>query len=291
LTHKKIFLLLAILILVLGTRYSFPQMPDSGDSLGVSVHPLIFYDEKSFVEGINRAKNIPKPTYKITGGITPHDLTAGFILADFYKRLSKQKPATIILIGPNHYEKGNFLALTGNYGWSTPYGVVESDKTIIAALISRNLVKVDENTLENDHAVAGSMPFIKYYLPEAKVVPVLLSGRMTQAEASILAENLQEFVKENVVIVAAVDFSHYLDSKQAEENDNITLAVMKNFDYRQLFLMNNDFLDSPPSIGVLLMVMQKLGKAEPEFIFNANSGQLQKNNFIQTTSYFEIAYH
>lgn len=255
-------------------------------------HPLIFYEEKSFFEGVNQAKTVKKSTtYRITGGITPHHLAVSFILADFYNRLSWQKPTTIILLGPNHYEKGNFKALTSLYGWETPFGIVEPDEVIINTLVKRNLVRVDENTLPNDHAVAGSMSFIKYYIPEAKVVSILLSGSMNKEESEILADNLKEFVKGDTVIVAPVDFSHYLTNKQAQEKDKITLQVMKDFDYRQLFLMNNDYLDSPPSIGTVLMVMQKLGTTNMDLLYHSNSGEIQKNDYIQTTSYFEIAYY
>lgn len=254
-------------------------------------HPLIFYDQKPFMEGIEQAKKTQTIAYKITGGITPHHLDVGFILADFYNKLSLQKPKTIILLGPNHYERGNFKALTSLYGWETPFGVVEPEDFIIKILIKKNLIKVDEYTVSNDHAVAGSMSFIKYYIPEAKVVPILLSGRMTKEDSTILADNLAEFIKDGVVIIAPVDFSHYLTNKQAQEKDKLTLQVMKDFDYRQLFSMNNDYLDSPPSIGTLLMVMQKLGTTHMDLLYHSNSGEIQKNDYIQTTSYFSITFH
>lgn len=295
-------LLILIFVLIFARTSILKQSLVSQEtrSLGISassddkkrpVHPLVFYDQETFIQGVNQAKEINQPIHRIVGGITPHHLEVGFILADFYKRLSWQKPDTIILLGPNHYEKGNFKALTSLYGWDTPFGVVKPNDTIINTLISRNLVRVDEQTLPNDHAVAGSMSFIKYYIPEAKVVPILLSGRMTSGEAEMLAGCLKNFIKEDSVIVAAVDFSHYLMNKEAQEKDKTTLQIMQDFNFRQLFLMNNDYLDSPPSIGTLLMVMQKLGTTHMDLLYNSNSGKIQKNDYIQTTSYFEIAYY
>lgn len=255
-------------------------------------HPLIFYEEKSFFEGISKAAAIKKsPTYKIIGGITPHHLAVGFILADFYDRLSWQKPTTIILLGPNHYEKGNFKVLTSLYSWQTPFGIVEPDDSIITALVQKDLAHVDEETVPNDHAVAGSMPFIKYYIPDAKVVPILLSGSMSEKESEVLATMLKDFVKENVVVVAPVDFSHYLTNQEAKEKDKTTLEVMKNFDYRQLFLMNNDYVDSPPSIGTILMLMHNVGTTHMDILYHSNSGEIQKNDSVSTTSYFSIAFY
>lgn len=290
---KKIAGFFLVLLLVLIIVFEKNRPPASvKNPIPRPTHSLIFYDQKSFVDGIEYAKkNKVENFYKIVGGITPHHLDVGFIIADFYSRLAPQKPKTIILLGPNHYERGNFKALTSLYWWQTPFGLVEPDNLIIESLINNKLVKVDEDTVSNDHAVAGSMSFIKYYVPQAKVVPILLSGRMNQEEAAILADNLAKFIKNDTVIIAPVDFSHYLTNKVAQEKDKLAFQVMKEFDYRQLFSMNNDYLDSPPSIGTLLMVMQKLKTTNMDLLYHSNSGEIQKNDFIQTTSYFSITFH
>ena len=98
-------------------------------------------------------------------------------------------------------------------------------------------------------------------------------------------------MNKETVLVAPVDFSHYLRNKEAQEKDNITLEVLKNYDYRQLFALNNNYIDSPPSIAVLLMVMQKLGTTQMDVLYHTNSGELQKDDYIETTSYFSITYH
>lgn len=301
--HKKLVLLLFILSLaglfwIIGNNNSTVGV-DPKNSLGLSsssfnkpVHPLTFFDKDTFYADIEQAKKESEPfTYHVTGGIIPHHLFAGFIIADFFNRLSSQQPKIIILIGPNHYEKGDFKALTSLYGWQTPFGVVKPNETFINELVKENLIKIDEKVVSEDHAIAGSMSFVKYYLPDVRVVPILLSGYMTEDEARILASKLKDRLDKDIVIIAAVDFSHYLTNQQAREKDKMTLEVMKNFDYRQLFSLNNDYLDSPPSIATFLMVMQKLGTTKMELLHHTNSGELQKNNYIETTSYFSIAYY
>lgn len=301
--HKKLVRLLFILSLaglfwIIGNNNSTVGV-DPKNSLGLSsssfnkpVHPLTFFDKDTFYAGIEQARKDNKiSTYHVRGGIIPHHLYPGFIFADFFNRLSPQNPKTIILIGPNHYERGNFKALTSVYGWQTPFGVVKPNETFINELVKENLVKIDGEVVSADHAVAGPMPFVKYYLPNVRVVPILLSGYMTEDEARILASKLKDRLDKDIVIIAAVDFSHYLTNQQAQEKDKVTLEVLKSFDYRQLFSLNNDYLDSPSSIATLLMVMQKLGTTKMELLHHTNSGELQKNNYIETTSYFSIAYY
>ncbi|OGY20981.1 MAG: AmmeMemoRadiSam system protein B [Candidatus Woykebacteria bacterium GWB1_45_5] len=221
----------------------------------------------------------------------PHHLLPSFMIADFFNRLSAQEPNTIILLGPNHDELGDFEVLTSLYGWQTPFGTVEPNDAIINSLINNNLAKVDEDVLAKETSVSAIVPFIKFYLPKAKVVPLILSARMTQDETRTLANDLKNRLSNKTVIVAAVDFSHYLTSPLAKEKDELTWQVMKNFDYRQLFTLNNDYLDNPPSIATLLMAMQKRGTTNFDLLYHTNSGELLKDSSISTTSYFSIDFH
>lgn len=300
--NKKLLLLLPVILLLLllfivskdnsTTTATLKSLGVSNSTSSRPTHPNLFFDEQTFNDGVTQTKKANSiSTYHIAGGIIPHHLFPGFILTDFFNRLSVQKPRIIILIGPNHYEKGSFRVLTSLYSWDTPFGKVEPEELIINKLIKNGVVRIDEGVLPNDHAVAGMMPFVKYYLPDTKVVPILISGHTTQEEVEVLASNLTSFMREDVVLVAPVDFSHYLTNEQAKEKDKVTLEVMKNYDYRQLFTLNNDYVDSPPSIAALLMVMQKLGTTKMDLLYNTNSGELQKDNYIETTSYFSIAYY
>lgn len=255
-------------------------------------HPLRFYDQLSFQKGIESVQSNPTVTdYHILGGITPHHLVAGFIFSDFYQRLAVQKPKTIILIGPNHYEHGHFPALTSRLGWETPFGTVTPNLTIIDDLVAHNLAQIDEEAVPNDHSTAGSMSYVKYYVPGATVVPIILSGKMSRDAIEKLSDHLATYLDQSTVLVAPVDFSHYLTSVQAESHDKETLSVMQSFDYSRLLTFGNDNVDSPVSIATLLMTMQKVGATKSQVIYNTNSGILAKDNHMQTTSYFSMLYH
>lgn len=248
----------------------------------------VYYDEKTFMKGVEYAKNQNPFTEKVLGGIIPHHQLPGFILAQFYKGLEKQKPKTIILLGPNHYETGNFYALTSNNSWPTPYGYVIPDQEIINKLISYNFVQVDNNNVANDHSMGTSMPFIKYYLPSTQVVPIILSGKMTQDETENLASILSKL---DYPIVASVDFSHYLRSADAQQKDSETIKIMEALNIKQLFSLNSDYLDSPPSIATLLYAMQRIGKTDHKILQNTNSGFLTNDHTSPTTSYFSVIYY
>ena len=256
------------------------------------IHNVNFYDKKSFIDGTVYAQShYTKKDYSIKGGIVPHHLLPGFIIADFFHHLSVQNPKTVIVIGPNHYELGNFKILTSLYAWKTPFGIVQPNIPLTQELINQNVLKVDENVLPRDHSVSAMMPFMKYYLPKAHVVPILVSGKLTQDESRIFSQQLHSILDENTVVIATVDFSHYLSKAEATEKDLMTKKVLRSFDYNRLYALNNDYLDSPPSIGILLMLMQKEHATHSDILFNTNSGEIEHENFSPTTSYFSILYY
>lgn len=294
-THKRLLLLLLIcfcfgVLLIIFSKNKLKN--DLSKEEFIPSHPLFFFDKDSFYTSVGQVKNENNSFVShVSGGIIPHHLFPGFIIAEFFARLSAQSPKTIILVGPNHYERGDSKVLSSIYNWETPFGLVEPNEEVIQELLKSKLIRIDEEVLSKEHSVAGIMPFIKYYLPQTKVVPVVISGFMVEKDIQLLSKNLKNCLDGETVIIAAVDFSHYLVSQQAQEKDNLTLALIKNFDYHQLFSLTNEYLDSPPSIALLLMTMRTLGSSKMEILHHTNSGEIQKNNSIETTSYFSIAYY
>src|SRR5258706_2937352 len=93
------------------------------------IHPLLFYDEQAFLRSTTNAK--PFISSPLGGGIIPHHLVASDNIANFFKTIQPLSPSTLVLIGPNHYEKGNFDVLTSLSSWDTPNGIVSSNAAII----------------------------------------------------------------------------------------------------------------------------------------------------------------
>ncbi len=255
--------------------------------------PLVFYDEKLFYQGIVESKKYAGevPNFKIQGGIIPHHLLAGELIADFFGILQKQKPDTVILIGPNHYDRGRYPVLTSQSQWKTPFGNVMPKTNAIGEILKYNAAEVDEKTFNNEHSIGGIMPYIKYYLPEATIVPFILKSGMTEDEVKILAEHIVGLVDDTTVIIASVDFSHYLTRAEADKKDEITRKSMENFEYRKILTLSVDYLDSGPSIATLLLSMQKIGATNFVLRNHANSDTITDTVYAETTSYFSAFFH
>lgn len=292
--RRQIFLKLSLALLGLGVLIiltnSNPRHKNQLPSSRLS-HELIFYDDWRFLQAVKSAENKHyQADHKIAGGIVPHHLLASDLIADFFQKLNLQKPHVVILLGPNHPEAGNFIALTSEQAWQTPSGLVEPELGVIRALEEKKLVKIDEPVLGQEHSVADLMPFLKYYLPDATVVPIILSHSMSAQEADRLAEALTAVRNDGTVMVSSVDFSHYLSAPQAARNDELTWDLIKKLDWQNILRLGNDYLDSPPSIAALLMAMQKIQVSNVKLLRHANSTDFLANQEEGrgTTSYFTI---
>lgn len=262
------------------------EAPDTIDG----IHPLIYYDKGLFFKTRSDTSSLIEKNVKIKGGIVPHHLLAGKLISVVFNQIKTQKPKTVILVGPNHYENGEYKVLTSIYAWKTPFGIVKPHLKFINQLIGKKIAYSNFDVLTYEHSVAGIMPYIKYYLPDVEVVPLILSSRLSQKEIYDLSQEIFSLYNENTIIIASVDFSHYLTREIAQERDNETIGLMKNYQHGAILNRGNDYFDSPSSLVFLLMTMQKLNTANPVILENTNSGILLNDSTIPVTSYFSIVF-
>ena len=258
----------------------------STTQLAPAAHPALFYDDATFFSSVRAAAALPLPEGDVAGGIIPHDWRGGEYIAWLFRSLAERGPPdTVILIGPNHDNEGYPGVLTSELAWSTPFGLVQPDRERIDALIGRGLISVDEPVLSTEHSVAGIIPAIAYYLPGARVVPLIIRGDAGPEDAERLGRALAAELDGDTLLVAAVDFSHDLVSSAAERNNAVTLAALRAGDGATLFTLDNRYLDSPETIAVLMASMASAGAGPFVLTADTNSAALRGDELAPTTSY------
>lgn len=95
------------------------------------------------------------------------------------------------------------------------------------------------------------VPAIAHYVPEARVVPLVLRRDMTAGEVETLAAVLAPLLDRRTLVVAAVDFSHYLSAEEARQRDRETLSALDSLDSSGILSFGDDHLDSPASLAAL----------------------------------------
>ena len=300
-TGKKIATLTAAVILVVVAgwfSYRSTGVHDDADPAHVVttagpvdqgfVHPMYPFDIEAFASDVRHSEQEVafSFTVPIKGGLIPHHTLPGALLSRFFRELSKQDPTTVIIIGPNHPDAGSFRVLTSGAPWETPFGRIESDEAKVAMILDLPIAGTDEEILSMEHSIAGVLPFVKYFLPDTKVVPIAVDSRLTRTDIRLLSEAIARMSDGRTVVLAAVDFSHYLPARVAEEKDRETGPLLRGFRTEEILRLGNDHVDSPTSVVVFLETMRKLGAMDMDLLANTNSGRLLSNDRAPSTSYF-----
>lgn len=263
-----------------GERYAAQQ-------LSAPLVSCLYFDEASFMQAVSSAVVFEEDVSGLQGGIVPHHLLAGSMIASFWKTVSRQQYDLIVIIGPNHFRKGRTDLITLSSGFTTIYGDVFADRKLANALIQQNLASEDPEVMETDHAISSHIPFIRYYMPDTPVLPLLVKGNYDAGKAKALSNWFLENAKDRkVLFVASMDFSHYLPLETANEKDEYTEQALRDFDDGKIAEMTNDHLDSRPSAMFLLNTMSKLSAKEIRKWDHSNSDIISKTNTGYTTSYF-----
>lgn len=244
------------------------------------------------LEDRSRTKKVIQPEKQISGGIVPHDFSVESMNIELIKKLALQKPKLIILLGPNHFENGNNKITVFDQDWKvSDYGIVKTNRELVDSLIRSNLVGVNNDIFEKEYSIRNNLVYIHVYLPEVKAIPIIFKKNCSLEEVKTFSEYLAAKIDKNTVVLATVDFSHYLSSSEAKEMDAVTLDEMKKLNYNEILRFDSKNLDSPASVATLLMIMQKLNKTKMEILSYKNSSEIKKSQLPPTTSYFSIIFH
>jgi len=220
---------------------------------------------------------------KIYGGIVSHHSLLAEKIARFFSVFKTQQPKTIVIIGPNHSNIGKGDILISKYPYQTPWGFVYPEEKYINELLSRKTAFNDETPFSREHSISSLVGFIKYYLPNVKIIPVVMKWGVTKERAELLANNLNEILPDDAVVIASVDFSHHLNKISANFHDEKSISAIQNFYYEGVL---SSEIDSPSSIYALLKYLELKG-AQKVLYENTNSADFMDNKYLDdVTSYF-----
>lgn len=226
----------------------------------IKKHQAGFYDlEKNIVQEALKpqSKEIPISLKEVGVGITSHHLPlAVSFIVDFYKTLSglDGPRKTFVIFGPDHLEKCSSLISLAKEPFLTSFGEVEIDMDITEKLIESGAV-IDDDCFKGEHSVAVQAILIKYFFPEAKIVPVLLSARTEKKAIAKIVDTLSRY-KAGITVISSVDFCHYRDYKTAVIFDDKSEKLLLDLDGDSFDL---DHVDSPPAVELVTMFAKNNG--------------------------------
>jgi predicted class III extradiol MEMO1 family dioxygenase len=237
---------------------------------------LLFLEAVLIFSRLYQSRQVSSPAV-IRAAVITHHLLAQSMIINLGKKLAAEAPIPrIVIIGPNHDEVGDSHLLTDDPALAKLYPVLESTPKLV----------------NNDHACYAPRGVLQSYLPTSSFSCILVSSRITPSEMTDLAGILRSNLGVTGVLVASVDFSHYLPQQNADQNDKISLKYLSAFDSPSLLKLGNNFLDSPYTLAILFKYLKLIGISHFDIINHLNSAQILKTpDLSSTTGYFEIVYY
>jgi hypothetical protein len=217
---------------------------------------------------------------KALGIISPH---AGYIYSGrgagmVFSRV--EITDDVIILGVNHRGIGADVAIMSEGSWLTPLGETQIDSGLAKMISSgTRLVEEDESTHRNEHSLEVQLPFIQYFKPEAKIVPLCLS-RMSYEECAELGKAIAGAVEKfgkPVLMVASSDMSHYIQAEEAKKKDNLALDKVLKLDPKGLYKTvyeNEITMCGFIPAAVMLAAAIELGAKKAELVDYRNSGDV-----------------
>jgi len=262
-----------------------------GDDASLPVEPMLAIRHITHDE-FNHAIANPR-SYEIDGfimaGVVPHHITAATMISGFFSQAATFADYydLVIILGPNH--TGDLANVVLSYrDWDIGEGVF-THKGFVSDLMEARYVNsaICHYRSEVDHSVSILIPFIYHYLPGVEVVSVLLNRSLGVGETLFLYRWITEWINQsdkNVLLVASIDFSHFLTPAQAMAKDRITSEAIMNGDYWFIHGLNYHHLDSAAAMIIFMKYLEWLD-IPPQIIDHTDASEFLGSGLDETTTY------
>lgn len=256
-----------------------------------------FYSDEpeTYLKAIGRSKQggpmaCPDHVFNYRSGIVTHHLLAIDLMNEFFTCLSRNvKPKRIVLIGPDHYGQSRERIAVSLLPWKTPFGVLYPDPKITSTVKKSLGLGDDSEAFSGEHSIGVLVPFIRYYFPASKIVPIIVQRNVGTNKMIRLKLILRHLLDDpNTLILLSMDFSHNHTSDEADRRDELARGVIEKLDYEQTDKLD---VDCHPGLKVLLEVLKERQGIQPRVLNHSNSAKLAgQKNLKNVTSYFTFLF-
>ena len=224
----------------------------------------------------------PKRPVKISakGMILPH---AGFIysgrvaVATVSKVLPKKR---LILLGPNHTGKGAQFSLWKQGAWRIIDKEIGIDEELAAAILSNGKsISADTTAHTLEHSIEVELPILDYFFNNFKFVPIACqkASLETYREAAEQIFEAVKELKEDFLLIASTDLTHYEPEATARKKDLRAIEAIINLDEEELLKRiyeENITLCGEAPLAILILCLKKLGAGKSQVVLYQTSGEV-----------------
>jgi AmmeMemoRadiSam system protein B len=161
---------------------------------------------------LKQTKPPETPVSGWVGGIVPH---AGWYFSGsiacrvIHSMKMGSLPDVFVVFGMHlHAKSSNYIMVEG--AWETPFGNIEIESALAKKLAEHFPFKIETARHHTkDNTIELQLPFIKYFFPDAKIVPIGVPPSEAAIEIGKAAASLSVEQGLKVKIIGSTDLTHY----------------------------------------------------------------------------------
>ena len=202
---------------------------------------------------------------------------SGPVAARAFKAAERLKPNTVIVLGFSHKNSFDGISVYDRGVFATPLGDLPVDTSLAEKLMSQNSrISFSPAIFSGENSIEMVLPFIKFSIPNAKIVPVIF-GTRDISDASIFADALKASIggRSGYLVVASTDLSHYHPYDEAIKIDKRTVSLLSKMNGSDLY--DEAEAGRCEMCGVMpvtatLLAAEKMGYDKIKILDSENSG-------------------
>lgn len=157
----------------------------------------------------------PEDLGNVIAGIVPHagwvfsGKTAAYVFAVLKKSFI---PDTIILFGTVHNMwLVNTCSIYTSGAWNTPVGAIKIDEVTAQEIVDagKGILFDNPSAHDGEHSIEVQTPFIKYFFPEAKIVPIAVIPDEGAVNVGEIVASVAKQSQKKIVAIGTTDLTHY----------------------------------------------------------------------------------
>ena len=273
---------------VAGSWYSGDQ-----DELSAVVDGYLSRAPDEIIEGRLVALIAPHAGYRYSGSVAAYA----------HKLLREEEVRTIVVLGPSHRHSFRGFSVYTKGGYETPLGVVPINTQLAQGFASTvDLLSHIPEAHRAEHSIEIQLPFLQRVLTTFDFVPIVVGPVCTYEDCAHLAEALVRVLRQrnDVVVIASSDMSHYPAYDDAVKVDQEMLAAIETFDFQRIVQTDSEIMARGiqnlsctfcglKAVLIAMMTARGLGADAVKVLNYANSGDTPYGDRDKVVGYGAVA--
>lgn len=221
---------------------------------------------------------------RIYGIVSPHAgyVYSGAVAANGFYEVSSIEFKDVVMVGPNHYGIGSWVASMKEGEWETPLGAVPVNSKLASEIASKSsILDFDDFAHSRDHCLEVQLPFLQTIKQDFQIVPIVLVSQRSDT-AYDLGNAISETIIGNgsldrTLLIASSDFTHYEPNDRAYMKDGELIKTILALDVNKFYAVLERLDVSACGYGAIATIMvaaKNLGATRGELLRYATSGDV-----------------